>query len=203
MRPLIAAIAVGLLVAGCYQETQRPRDAYVPKTHAQQLNNQAMDALKADRNDEAVQLLSQAVEEDPRFAQAYVNKAVALGRLGRFEETLGLLATATQLEPDLADAYLFRGVFAERLQKTDDALNSYAKAATLLTAKMKETPAPDLATSRAIALYLGTGKVQGLEAFNAVLAQYPDYSRARFLREKIQQGDRAYFMWWVADQDSR
>lgn len=203
MRMLAAVIIAGMVLAGCYKETMPPKQAYLPKTHAQQLNNQAMESLKAGRTEESVTLLSQAIEEDPGFAVACLNKACALGRLGHFEEAVNLLGQATSIDAGLAEAYLFRGVFSERLNQTDDSLRSYAKAAELFGAKAKESPSAEAATARAIALYLGTGKVQGLEALNALIARYPDYSRARFLKEKILQGDRAYFMWWIADQNSR
>lgn len=84
MRRLLPLALLAVLLLSCYEEKKPPKDTYVPKTHAQELNNQAIEALKAEKKDEALALISQALEEDPQFYQAYWNKAGILGKLGRF-----------------------------------------------------------------------------------------------------------------------
>ncbi len=196
-------LLIAAVVGGCYEEHKPPRETYVPKLHAQELNNLAMSALRAEKYDEALSLVSQAVEDDPRFYQAQINKANILGKIGRFEEAVSVLTQAIAVKPDFAQAYLFQGVYLEKTNKKLEAQASYARAAELFARDMNETPLPETALCKAIAVYLGTGKVGGVTALNETIARYPDYVPARFLREKVLKGDRDYFMWWLAEQNNR
>lgn len=191
------------LVSGCYEEHKPPKDTYTPKRHAQELNNQAMAALISENNEDALTLINQAVEEDPRFYHALMNKGIILGKIGRFTEALQALEMAISLHPDFSQAYLFQGVYSEKTDRRDLAQSAYANAAQCFSRDMQDHPLPETALCRAIAVYLGTGKVGGLTEFNAVIAQFPDYVPARFLKEKILKGDRDYFMWWIAEQNNQ
>ncbi len=202
MPRLFPILVIAAVLGGCYEEHKPPKETYVPKLHAQELNNRAMIALRSEKYDEALTLISQAVEEDPRFYQAQINKANILGKTGKFEEAVSVLTQAITVKPDFSQAYLFQGVYLEKTGKKEEAHASYAKAAELFSRDMTDTPLPETALCKAIAVYLGTGKVGGLTAMNDIIARYPDYIPARFLKEKILKGDRAYFMWWLAEQDT-
>jgi len=109
---------------------------------------------------------------------------------------------AIVVRPHFATAHLFRGIFLEKLDRATEAMESYANAVRFFDAELARQPdAPKIALNRAIAVYLQSGKVGGLSAFNALLAKYPNYRPARFLKERILAGDRDYFLWWVADCD--
>ncbi|HPO14328.1 MAG TPA: tetratricopeptide repeat protein [Candidatus Hydrogenedentes bacterium] len=203
MRSFFLIFAALALLCGCYEEHKPLKDTYVPKRHAQDLNNQAMAALLSENNEEALTLINQAVEEDPQFYHALMNKGIILGKIGRFEEALQALEKAISLRSDFSQAYLFQGVYSEKIDRRDLAQAAYAKAAECFLHDMQEHPLPQTALCRAIAVYLGTGKVGGLTEFNAVIAQFPDYVPARFLKEKILKGDRDYFMWWIAEQNNK
>ncbi len=195
-------LTLALLTAGCYQESAPDTDAYVPKIHAERLNKDAVEALQAGRKAEALRLIEDAVAADPAYAQAHCNKGTILGRLGRYEEALAAADKAIEVRPNFAMAHLFRGIFLEKMGKETDAMESYANAVRFFDAELARTPdAPKTALNRAIAIYLQSGKVGGLSAFNALLAKYPNYRPARFLKERILAGDRDYFLWWVAERD--
>ncbi len=198
----IGIVALVVLTAGCYQESAPTPDAHVPKTHAERLNKDAVEALQAGRKAEALRLIEDAVAADPAYAEAHCNKGTILGRLGRYEEALASVEEAIVVRPHFATAHLFRGIFLEKLGREIEAMESYANAVRFFDAELARQPdAPKIALNRAIAVYLQSGKVGGLSAFNALLAKYPNYRPARFLKERILAGDRDYFLWWVADRD--
>ena len=198
----IGVFALAILSGGCYQESAPDPDAYVPKTHAERLNKDAVEALQAGRKAEALRLIEDAVAADPAYAQAHCNKGTILGRLGRYAEALAAVDKAVEVRPHFATAHLFRGIFLEKLGRETEAMESYANAVRFFDAEIARQPdAPKTALNRAIAVYLQSGKVGGLSAFNALLAKYPNYRHACFLKERILAGDRDYFLWWVADRD--
>lgn len=200
--PPAAALILAVLLFGCYQESAPDPSAYVPKTHAERLNKDAIEALQAGHKEEALKLIEEAVAADPAYAQAVCNKASILGRLGRYEEAKDAAAAAIAVRPHFALAHLLLGILLEKLGEESAALESYANAVRHFDEEVAQNPdAPKTALNRAIAVYLQSGKVGGLGAFNALLAKYPNYRPAQFLRERILAGDRNYFLWWIADRD--
>ena len=54
-------------------------------------------------------LFNRALEADPRFALAALNRASALFALDRFEESIDVYNIALRRRPDLPDAWYFKG----------------------------------------------------------------------------------------------
>jgi len=193
-----------LVLAGCYEESRAPGDNYVPSTHAQRLNREALAALEAEKIEEALALAEQAIAEDPNFYEAYCNKAAISAQLGRYAGAANVLEQAIALRPKLAEPHVFRGIYLEKSGNADGARKAYEQAIALYDKDIASgDTGPVTAVNRAVAVYLLRGKVGGLTAFNDVLARYPEYHRALFLKQRIVSGDRDYFMWWVAHPERR
>lgn len=60
-------------------------------------------------NEQAVEVLTRALEQDPTLARAYLNRALAHQDQGRTLECMIDLNAAIIMDPGLADAYFYRG----------------------------------------------------------------------------------------------
>lgn len=96
---------LGEELAGIKQEPQKLEKVSTPSLRALQLYSQADTAIGEHRNDQAVPLLQEAVQDDPEFASAHILLAHALSNLGRNEEArphyqraLELSKTSTERE---------------------------------------------------------------------------------------------------------
>lgn len=197
-------VLAALMLAGCYEEARAPANDYVPSTHAQRLNRDALAALETGKREEALDLIEQAIAEDPNFYEAYCNKAAITAQLGRYGDAAKALEQATTLRPKLAEPHVFRGIYLEKSGDADGARKAYERAIGLYDKDIAlGDTGPVTAVNRAVAVYLLRGKVGGLKAFNDIIARYPEYHRALFLKQRIVSGDRDYFMWWVAHPERR
>jgi len=199
----VAALLV-LALAGCYEETRAPGDNYIPSTYAQRLNRDALAALEAEKTEEALALAEQAIAEDPNFYEAYCNKAAITAQLGRYADAANVLEQAIALRPKLAEPHVFQGIYLEKSGDADAARKAYERAIGLYDKDIASgDTGPVTAVNRAVAVYLLRGKVGGLTAFNDIIARFPEYHRALFLKQRVVSGDRDYFMWWVAHPERR
>ena len=72
--------------------------------------SEALEHLIMGELDAGLTLLNKVVEAQPAFAEAYYNRAYALGRLGRYTEALSDLDRAISLRPNFAQAYFNRAI---------------------------------------------------------------------------------------------
>lgn len=82
-------------------------------------------ACQTRRFDEALSLISRAIELAPHAGQFYSNRAVALNALGRFEEAVADYDTAISLNPGFADAHFNRGNSLASLGRGPEAIEAY------------------------------------------------------------------------------
>jgi tetratricopeptide (TPR) repeat protein len=83
------------------------------------------------RHDEAIASCDKAIALNPRLAEAYSNRGIALDGLRRHDEALRDHDTAIALKPDLAAAYSNRGIALNGLKRHDEAIASCDKAIAL------------------------------------------------------------------------
>ena len=73
-----------------------------------------MEVIIRDTQDPAVELVAQlmakAIRLKPKYAEAYLDRALAYGDLGQNERAIQDFSTAISLSPDNGEAYLFRGM---------------------------------------------------------------------------------------------
>lgn len=199
---IAATVLVTLVLCSCYKDdrgrTKLPD--YVPTAFAANMNQKAIESLKAKRFEDALQDINQALDNDPKFYLGYTNKAIILGRLGRFEEAAETLRRCIEVKPDFSLAHLYLGLFLEKMGDKTAAGESYLKAIELYDREMAK-PDVKLETRmhRAVAIYLARGKTIGTREVNKILELYPEYAGAGLLRDRMLTGDRDFFMWWLAD----
>jgi protein O-GlcNAc transferase len=129
--------------------------------------------LKATKQfDEALADYDRAVALKPDYAEAFVNRGVALAELQRFDEALASYATAIALKPRDAAAFNNRGNALKQSRRLDEALVSYDTAIALK---------PDYADAyygRGTALQEGNRLTEAMESYQQAIALVPDHMSA-------------------------
>jgi tetratricopeptide (TPR) repeat protein len=149
------------------------------------LYNQGVELMLAKRFREAQAKFEQAIQKNPRLAEAHNNLGYTLRKQGpaHFQESLEHYNTAIELKPKLAEAYMYRGILYTEMGRKSDA---QADLATLQ--KMNPTLAKELAE------VMETGKeedrVYGLstrsKAVNASLFYEALLSKSEMRERKLQ-----------------
>ena len=80
------------------------------------------------RNDEAIAIFDQALQQDPSNFDAWIGKGMALANSGDFSGSLSCFETATQIEPLNPSGWNNRGVVLREMGRYQDALTSFNKA---------------------------------------------------------------------------
>lgn len=89
--------------------------------------------IHAQRGDhlEAIRAYTEALDENPRYRLALVNRSLSLMHLGHFQRAIDDLNRLIQLNPGDAQAYRRRGLAQQRLGREEEAQRSFAKARSL------------------------------------------------------------------------
>lgn len=77
------------------------------------------------RTIEAIADYSKAIELDPKFAEANINRGAAYGKLGKNELALADFNRGIELKPDNANAYFNRSILFAEMNKFDLAVRDY------------------------------------------------------------------------------
>jgi len=129
------------------------------------------EGVAASRKDEhfrAIDLYSAAIKKNPRFREAYVQRARSRKLLGDFQAAIADLTRAIDLNPKSAPAYVDRGWCYKKLDDSQKAMNDLNQA---LKLNAKSTRALEYRAS----LRLKMGDYQGsLADYNQFLALRPD-----------------------------
>ena len=78
--------------------------------------------------EKAIPFFDEALTEDSRFMDAYLEKALALYDLKKYEEAAAVLTKAVTLQNNFDRGYYYLGMCYEKLNKKDEAANAYRKA---------------------------------------------------------------------------
>ena len=122
--------------------------------------------------DPAIKAHSQAIELNPRHAEAYRNRGTAYSNKGDFDNAIDDFNTAMQLKPDDPVTYYSRGIVYGNKGDFDKAINDFSKAI-----KLK----PDSAEAyhnRGIAYSIKGEHDRAIEDYNRVIALKPDFAEA-------------------------
>jgi Flp pilus assembly protein TadD len=93
--------------------------------------NQGVVSTQGGRTEDSAALLSEALEGNPKSADDYFNRAVALSRLDRQEEAMKDYISALQIQPDHAQAHNNLGIILALrgdLEKARDHFSAALKA---------------------------------------------------------------------------
>lgn len=128
------------------------------------------------RFDEAVRVLTRAVESDPRSADALSDLGLSLFRLGRYEEARARFERAIALKPNFASALTNLGSALMSLSRFEEAISAHDRAIAL------KPDYGDAYANRGMALLL-TGKNQDARlSFDRALSLQPQLLTALFGR---------------------
>ncbi len=187
-------------LCGCYSE---PRETtYTPKTQAVSAYEAAQSALKAGDTDEALAQARAAYEADPAFDAATFLLASLLGRAGDYEEALALCATLTKRSPNFVQAHLLQGILWDRSGNSNAANTSYDAALRCFEAlAQSERARPEMGLQEALTTFLRHGRLEGVKAANRVLATYPDYEPALYVKSCMLDKDRGFLLRWFSEQN--
>lgn len=121
-------IELGKEVEGASSMTIRGA-AYVPQNMYAQIHYYRGTAyLYKAQYDLAIADFTQALQIDPKHAQAYNNRAASFTEGGRFEQAKSDVDKALQLNPKYALAYMNRGLIYYRQGENDKAISDYNEA---------------------------------------------------------------------------
>jgi len=197
--PAAAALpALALLLAGCY-DTAPPPSPTRPLA-AIEAYESATTAMRAGDTAAALTDARRAHEADPEFDEAALLLASLLGREGDFDEALALCAEVSARMPDLVQAHLLQGILWDRSGDSDAARQSYDAALRGFAALPdRERNRPETGLQEALATFLRHGKLEGVRAVNRVLAAYPDYGPAAYVKACMLDKDRGFLLRWFSE----
>jgi tetratricopeptide (TPR) repeat protein len=205
---LHSLLVSALLLAGCNRRAPDPNAANAngaatpgggeqqspsaPSGDAQALYEQGLAAYKANRDEEAVEKLRQAVELSPDFAEAHYRLGLAYNATKQreeadkaFEGAVKAYEKVIKREPKNSDAYYFLGLSYEQLGKYDDAVKAHKEA-------VKSSPEEN--DDKYYALANAHFKIaqydEAVRALNKVLEINPDNFPAQELLEEARNGAR-------------
>jgi len=194
-RNLAASVAL-LMLAGCGSPPP-PDEGYIPKIYAVEQQEKAAIALRDGNEAEAEAAADRAIEHDPGYAPPYIAKATVLARRNDLAGAKAVLDTCLAQQPAFAEAHLLRGALQEELKQPDAARADYEHAVTGYAALVEKDPAnTENILKHAIAEYL-RGGTAGIRAINQMVANFPDDTLARFVRERMVAQDRAFAFRWL------
>ncbi|CAF1148590.1 unnamed protein product [Adineta steineri] len=92
---------------------------------AEELKLKANEAFQANKNDEAIDLYSQAIALDEKNHVLFSNRSAAYTKLGKYEDALKDAEECITLKPDFTKGYSRKGAALSFLKRYDEAINVY------------------------------------------------------------------------------
>lgn len=83
---------------------------------------------KLTQYEEAITTYTQAIQINPKHAEAYYNRGIAYATLQRFEEAIADFNQAIQNNPKYAEAYFNRGIIYAKQHRYEEAIADYSQA---------------------------------------------------------------------------
>jgi tetratricopeptide (TPR) repeat protein len=96
--------------------------------HADAFHLLGMIAAKANKYDQAIEFIAQAIRKNPNNADYLSNLGTMLQRQARFDEALKSFNLALSLKPDSADTWVKLGNVLQRQERFEEAILAYDKA---------------------------------------------------------------------------
>jgi SpoVK/Ycf46/Vps4 family AAA+-type ATPase len=108
------------------EDTKTKKDTSSPL--AKELYKKAGGLFEQNKFDEAIQLYTQAIAEDPNYSSAYFNRALAYAIMNKYAEATRDAEMVLNIEPESYDAPYVMGIIAEYQNDFDGAREWYQKA---------------------------------------------------------------------------
>jgi tetratricopeptide (TPR) repeat protein len=136
--------------------------------------NHLLGALRCQqgRNNDALDLINDALKQNQKSASALSNKGVVLEKLGRFAEAVASYDKALAIKPDYVEALNNRGHALTKLKRLEEAVASYDKALAI------KPDYVEVLNDRGIALKGLKRLEEAMASYDKALAIKPDYAEA-------------------------
>ncbi|MCU0465104.1 MAG: hypothetical protein MUF38_11105 [Anaerolineae bacterium] len=118
--------------------------------------------------DRAMYAYTIAILLDPRFTDAYLNRASIWNTIGRFHDIIADMDTVLAYEPNNLDAYVGRGMGYQLKGDMASAMRDYEK---LLKADLRTHPNAGLLLKKADLMFAQKDLIGALEAYDTLLAR--------------------------------
>ena len=117
-----------IYVASSEAEDTATSNKHVPSPAAKETYKKAGTFFENNQFEEAIEQYSKAIKQDPKYASAYFNRALAYAILNKYENALRDAEMVLDLEPDSHDAPYIMGIIAEYQKDFQGAKEWYEKA---------------------------------------------------------------------------
>ena len=143
--------------------------------------------LRKGKNHQAISALTQAIEIDPKYAEAYIKRGFAYYQLARYKEAIDDYTQTLSFNRYLADAYASRGDAYRALNDIPNAIADY-------TASLKKRKSARVLSKRAES-YLETGQInEAIADYLYIVKHRPSaiafYNRGRAYYKKYLLSDK-------------
>ncbi|HEY9852584.1 MAG TPA: tetratricopeptide repeat protein [Leptolyngbyaceae cyanobacterium] len=141
--------------------------------------NQGKTLVELRRYEEAIITLERAVQIDPKYPEAWLERGKALEKLQKYEDALRSYDEALKLQSDYSEAWYNRSVVLSELKRYDDALISLNKAIE------KQPKYPEAYYFKGVLLDKLQRDEEALSSLNKSIEINPDYGLAWYYRGLI------------------
>lgn len=175
--PTLPSRATGLLASGMSHHSAgrlpEAEKAYREVLASEPQNPEALHlmgvlALQVNKPAQAVELIAQAIRQNPKSAVYFSNLGSALRRMGKLDESIAACREATRLDPDFADAYNNLANALMDRQRDEEAVEALNR----LIALRPQVVDQRLMLARAL-LQLPGRAAEAVDALNALLKLAP------------------------------
>jgi tetratricopeptide (TPR) repeat protein len=125
----ISLIGVVSLLTFLPQSVQAsPAVTQVAQANSEQIFQQGLDKIDAGNYKEAAELLTKALELNPKDPEAYYNRAIAFAQLSEYEKAIADYSQVLELTPNDEEAYYNRGLARAELADDEGAIADFTQA---------------------------------------------------------------------------
>jgi len=178
MRQLVVVLSILIISVGCTKE----------KT-ALELTNDAVEA----RGDikRAILLLDKAIDKDPNYLPAYLNKSRFLVEDNQYNEALSVIQTIEKKDGENWTLLEYKGFILDKLGRTKEASETFISALSSIETELKSSPSDSLKVNYSLALFMAGKKEERLKLMQELAKKKKpeDFPHAAFL-ELFNSGDR-------------
>jgi tetratricopeptide (TPR) repeat protein len=150
------------------------------QAETQAMAQQAIEAMRAGRDDEAIAKFNEIVAKIPTCSDCYYNLGVAYSKKQQFSEAEAAFTKATELAPNSADAYTGLANVYNAQKKFDQAQQASAKAAQLAGAAGGGGGNAEAVYNQGVILWNAGKYAEAKEQFEAAVKADPNMAMAHY-----------------------
>jgi tetratricopeptide (TPR) repeat protein len=178
-----ANVSQGMPVELSFQLT--PTSGMTPEqakaqAETQAMAQQAIEAMRAGRDDEAIAKFNEIVAKIPTCSDCYYNLGVAYSKKQQFSEAEAAFTKATELAPNSADAYTGLANVYNAQKKFDQAQQASAKAAQLAGAAGGGGGNAEAVYNQGVILWNAGKYAEAKEQFESAIKADPNMAMAHY-----------------------